>query len=145
MEDISFEIKIKNTKIKLFLTVSDDLFEITRKIRVKHKRKKLLVAKKEADGWNGCVINTFKENNLVYIIIKRDSGTVDISTLTHEIFHATGSILRKMDINYYEDEESYAYLNGELNSFVISKLIEFNEKISYNKHKDIKIKCVRIF
>jgi len=145
MKDISFEIRIKNSKVKLILTITDDLFKIIKIIRAKHKYRKPLVSKKEASEWRGVVISTFEvSSNVIHIVIERKEGKADMSTITHEIFHTTGRILRKIVINYYEDEESYAYLNGVLNSFIISKLIELNETISYSKHEDIKAKCVFI-
>ena len=43
-------------------------------------------------------------------------------------------------MNYYENHEDYAYLNGHLNTSIISELIKLNENIIYDSHEDINIK-----
>mgnify|MGYP000373106573 CR=1 FL=1 len=85
-------------------------------------------------------LDLYKNTNKIILFIKRDNYIVDISTLSHEIFHLTLRICESEDII---DEEVMATLNGELNSYIIKKILEYGESIKYNIHKSIKSNMIK--
>lgn len=144
MKDTSFKIKVKNSKLNIVLIITDDIFAIFKILCRRHKRKKLLATKSETEEFHGCVVNAFINHDFLYIIVKRVNNLVPASTLTHEVFHTTGKILRELNINYYEDEEMFAHLMGELNSAIMNNILLANENLSYANHDEIKIKKTTI-
>jgi len=139
MKNKTLTLKIKNDKYKLAICITDDLVKMVKKIQIKINRKKPLETKKEIKTWNGVALYPSRCGKKIFVVVKRRKGKLPVSTLTHEILHAVGKILRESDINYYENKETFACLDGELNAFVMSKLINLGEKLSYKSHEGIKI------
>jgi len=133
VKDLEFIIKIKNVTKLIHVLISSDFKSVT-KLYEKHS-----IVKSKIEKINGCVI-CFYNTNKIILFIKRDNYIIDISTLSHEIFHLTLRICESEDII---DEEVMATLNGELNSYIIKKILEYGESIKYNIHKSIKSNMIK--
>lgn len=95
--------------------------------------------KKEICEINGCVVQQFISEKLIYVLIGRKSGEVDIETVAHEIYHLTSVVLDNVHFNYYKNEEAFAQFNGFLNSMIIKEIVDAGEKVFYDSNKKIKI------
>lgn len=141
---VKFKLKIPIYNIKILFYISDDFSEMINLIKEKHDKDKLYkLPKKEINKLCGVVIGEFiPKNNLIYVLIKRENGKINMNTLTHEIYHLTTKIMKLNNFNLYETDEPFAMLNGCLNSNVINELLQIGETFYYHKNKEIKIKTI---
>lgn len=145
MENISFEVIIPSYNITVIFLIGDDIFELSKAIKKKHKVRVLRgFSKKVSEGMDGGVFRDFISEGLIYVAIERVNGQISLDTLTHEIFHQTTNILEENRSNFYRDEEEYAQLNGILNSMIIQKLIDCGEELFTEKSKKIIIKNINL-
>lgn len=79
--------------------------------------KKLNTQDPATEEFQGCVLSDPLDLTKIYILLNEYDLT--ISTITHEVYHATEAITRA---NGIEDEESSAILNGHLNEKVFKFL-----------------------
>lgn len=130
------KIKIPIYDITCKIYFSNNLKIIINKIKKKHNKRRLLKISKI--DFEGVVIGQFiPKHKLIYMLIKKNDNGIDMDTLTHEIYHLTTKIMKYNGFKFNKSDEPFARLNGKLNSIIIKKLIEQNEKFYYSKTKEI--------
>ena len=139
MDNLSFEVKIPIYNITVIFYIGDNLFEMSKIIKKKHQKQKNVLTQKESKEIDGVNLLQFLSENLLYILIHRENGLIKVSSITHEIFHATAIIAEENNFRFCKDEEAFAIINGFLNSMVLKKVIECGEKLFYDENKYFKM------